>query len=144
MPDGAVVNVEMKGPSHGFVALERRVVDVIRAHWPRVHAIVSSFHPAQLLEVRRLAPDLPIALLVADDALLPLRTAWTAPLLAPDAFHPPASLVTPSLVRACKAARLRMNVWGVRDEHEAARLLAMGVDGLIVDDVKSCAPLFSR
>jgi glycerophosphoryl diester phosphodiesterase len=144
MPDGAIVNVELKGPSPGFVSLERRVVDVIRAHWPRVQVIVSSFHPAQLLEVRRLAPDLPIGLLLADDALLPLRTAWTAPLLVPDALHPPASLVTPSLVRQCKNAGLRLNVWAVRDEHEAARLLGLGVDGLIVDDVRSCAPLFGR
>jgi glycerophosphoryl diester phosphodiesterase len=144
MPDGAVVNVEIKGPSPGFISLERHVVDVIRAHWPRVQVIVSSFHPAQLLEVRRVAPDLPIGLLLADDALLPLRTAWTAPLLVPDALHPPASIVTPSLVKACKDAGVRLNVWAVRDEHEAARLLAMGVDGLIVDDVKSCAPLFVR
>ncbi|MBM4281559.1 MAG: glycerophosphodiester phosphodiesterase [Deltaproteobacteria bacterium] len=144
MPDGAVVNVEIKGPSPAFVSLERRVVDVIRAHWPRVQVIVSSFHPAQLLEVRRLAPELPIGLLFADDALLPLRTAWTAPLLVPDALHPPASAVTPSLVHACRRAGIRLNVWAVRDEHEAARLLAFGVDGLIVDDVASCAPLFER
>jgi glycerophosphoryl diester phosphodiesterase len=144
MPDGAVVNVEIKGPSPGFISLERRVVDVIRAHWPRVQVIVSSFHPAQLLEVRRVAPELPIGLLLSDDALLPLRTAWTAPLLAPDALHPPASLVTPTLVRACKDAGLRLNVWAVRDEHEAARLLAMGVDGLIVDDVRATAKVFGR
>lgn len=144
MPDGAVVNVEIKGPSPGFVSVERRVVEVIRTHWPRVQVIVSSFHPAQLLEVRRIAPDLPIGLLFADDALLPLRTAWTAPLLVPDALHPPASIVTPALVRACREAGLRLNVWAVRDEHDAARLLALGVDGLIVDDVKSCAPLFGR
>jgi glycerophosphoryl diester phosphodiesterase len=144
MPDGAIVNVELKGPSPAFVSLERRVIDVIRAHRPRIQVIVSSFHPAQLLEVRRLAPELPIGLLFAKDGLLPLRTAWSAPLLVPDALHPPAAAVTPAFVKACRRAGLRLNVWAVQDAQEAERLLAWGVDGLIVDDVKSCAPYFAR
>ncbi|MDP2344849.1 MAG: glycerophosphodiester phosphodiesterase family protein [Deltaproteobacteria bacterium] len=141
MPEGAVVNVELKGPTPAYVGLERRVVDVIRA-WPRVHVIVSSFHPAQLLEVRRIAPELPIGLLVAEQSFLPSRTAWTAPLLMPDAIHPPAGMVDREFVEGCRAAGLRVHVWSVRSTEEAARLLDLGVDGLIVDDVAGMSVLF--
>lgn len=141
MPRDAVVNVELKGPTPGYVGLERRAVDVIR-RFPHVNVIVSSFHPAQLLEVRRIAPELPIGLLLDDQSILPGRTAWTAPLLAPDAIHPPARIVDRGFVDAARNAGLRVHVWSVKTTEEAARLLDLGVDGLIVDDVKAMAPLF--
>ena len=141
MPDGAVVNVELKGPTPAYVGLERRVVEVIRSHL-RVHVVVSSFHPAQLLEVRRIAPELPIGLLVAEQSFLPSRTAWTAPLLMPDAIHPPARMVDRAFVDGCRAAGLRVHVWAVGSTAEAARLLDLGVDGLIVDDVDAMSTLF--
>lgn len=144
MPDGTVVNVELKGPSPAWVGLERRVVDVIRAHTPRVHVIVSSFHPAQLLEVRRIDKALPIGVLLWPKAVLPLRTGLAVPLLGADAVHPPASLVDRAFMAAARAAGLRVHVWDVRSVTEAQRLLDMGVDALIVDDVAAHAPLFGR
>ena len=144
MPDGAVVNVELKGPSPAWVGLERRVIDVIRAHEHRLHIIVSSFHPAQLLEVRRLAPRIPIGVLLWPEALLPLRTAWAVPLLGADAVHPPSSLVDQTFVNAARAAGLRVHVWNVVDLNDARRLMNLGVDALIVDDVAAHAPLFGR
>jgi glycerophosphoryl diester phosphodiesterase len=143
MPDGAVVNVELKGPTPAYVGLERRVVEVIQA-FPLVQVVVSSFHPAQLLEVRRIAPALPIGLLVAEQSFWPARTAWTTPLLMPDAIHPPARMVDREFVDGCRAAGLRVHVWSVRSLDEAARLLDLGVDGLIVDDVAAMAPLFGH
>lgn len=141
MPRGAVVNVEIKGPTPAWAGLERRAVDVIR-RYPHVRVIVSSFHPAQLLEVRRVAPELPIGLLIADDSILPGRTAMTAPLLVPDAVHPPARIVDRAFVDAARGAGLRVHVWSVKTTQEAQRLLDLGVDGLIVDDVALMKPLF--
>lgn len=144
MPDGAVVNVELKGPSPAWAGLERRVVDVIRAHTPRVHVVVSSFHPAQLLEVRRIDKGLPIGVLLWPKSVLPLRTGLAIPLLGADAVHPPASLVDRAFMEAARAAGLRVHVWRVRDLDDAQRLLDLGVDGLMVDDVAAHAPLFGR
>jgi glycerophosphoryl diester phosphodiesterase len=135
LPDGGVCNVELKGPTPESLGLERRVLDVIRAHTPRVHVIISSFHPAQLLEVRRLDPAMPIGLLVDNTAVLPLRTAWAAPLLMPDAVHPPSPMVDDAFVVAAHKAGLRVHVWAVAGAADAQRLLSLGVDGLIVDDV---------
>ncbi len=143
MPDGAVVNVELKGPTPSWAGLEKRVVDVIRAHVPRVKVLVSSFHPAQLLEVRRIEPSLPIGVLLWPQATLALRTAWQVPLLAPDAVHPPSAIVDRGFMDAARASGLRVHVWAVGGTADAQRLLDLGVDGLIVDDVAAHAPLFS-
>jgi glycerophosphoryl diester phosphodiesterase len=144
MPDGAVVNVELKGPSPAWIGLERRVVDVIRAHTPRVHVVVSSFHPAQLLEVRRIDRSLPIGVLLWPKSLLPLRTGLAVPLLGADAVHPPSSLVDAAFMAAARAAGLRVHVWNVKSPADGQRLLDLGVDALIVDDVAAHAPLFGR
>ena len=141
MPKGSVVNVELKGPTPRTLGLERRTLDVIRAH-PDVHVIVSSFHPAQLLAVRTLAPEIPIGLLFAGDNLMPLRTAWAAPVLMPDALHPHSALVDATFVAGAHQAGMRVHVWGVSGEADAERLLSLGVDALIVDDVSAIARVF--
>lgn len=141
LPPGSVINVELKGPTAITLGLERRVLDVIRAH-PRVKVIISSFHPAQLLAVRALAPEIPIGLLLSDSSVLPLRTGWAAAVLLPDAIHPPSSLVDGAFVAAAHAAGARVHVWAVKDATDADRLLSLGVDGLIVDDVKDIAGVF--
>lgn len=138
LPKGSVVNVELKGPTPLSLGLERRTLDVIARH-PEHHVIVSSFHPAQLLAVRQRAPEVPIGLLFAGDSLLPLRTAWAAPVLRPDALHPHSALVDRALVEGAHDAGMRVNVWGVAGVEDARRLLALGVDALIVDDVESIA-----
>jgi glycerophosphoryl diester phosphodiesterase len=139
MPDDSVVNVELKGPTPLGIGLERRTLEVIRRHMGRVNVVVSSFHPAQLLVVQRLAGDVPTGLLLAQDSLLPLRTAWAAPLLLPDAIHPPSRLVDAGFVARAHEAGMRVHVWAVRDDADARRLLDLGVDGLIVDDVAATA-----
>ncbi|OGQ13990.1 MAG: hypothetical protein A2138_17565 [Deltaproteobacteria bacterium RBG_16_71_12] len=143
VPARTVVNVELKGPTPRVLGLERRVVEVIGA-FPDVGVLVSSFHPAQLLEVRALAPALPLALLWHEHSLLPLRTGWAAPFLRPEALHPQSSLVDGALVAAAHRAGMRVNVWGVRDDADAERLFTLGVDGLIVDDVRATRAVLAR
>lgn len=142
LPASSVVNVELKGPTPLTLGLERRTLEVIRDH-PQIQVVVSSFHPAQLLAVRTFAPEIPIGLLFAGDNLLPLRTAWAAPVLMPDALHPHSALVDRALVDGAHQAGMRVHVWGVSGESDADRLLALGVDGLIVDDVRAIARVFS-
>ena len=41
------------------------------------------------------------------------------------------------------ARGLRVDFWAIDDPEEARRLLAMGADGIMTDDVRSVAPAFS-
>lgn len=143
-PDGKVVNIEIKGPSPSRRPLERVVVDAIRRHVPRIRVVVSSFHPQQLFLVRRLDPSIPLGLLVDPNDLWPLRTLWPAAVVLPEALHPPSSIVDQELVAAAHKAGMRLHVWAVRDDADAERLLGLGVDGLIVDDVKATRAVMER
>ncbi len=138
---GHVVNVELKGPTPLTLGLERRVLDVIRAH-ADAGVIVSSFHPAQLLAIRMLAPEVPIGLLVSPHSMLPLRTGWAAAALLPDAIHPPSSLIDGGFIAMAHQAGMRVHAWAVGGDEDTARLLDLGVDGLIVDDVAATAAVY--
>ena len=48
-------------------------------------------------------------------------------------LHPHHRLVDEEFVARAHAAGLRVNAWTVDDEHEAARILALGVDGLMTN-----------
>lgn len=143
MPARAVVNVELKGPTPRELGLERRVVEVVRA-FPDVEVVISSFHPAQLMAVRALAPGIPLALLWHERSLLPLRTGWAAPFVRPEAIHPQCGLVDGALVAAAHRAGMRVHVWDVQTPEDAARLLDLGVDGLIVDDVRAMRAVLAQ
>jgi glycerophosphoryl diester phosphodiesterase len=78
-----------------------------------------------------------VAVLLWPESVLPLRTGLAVPLLGANAVHPPSSMVDARFMDAAKAAGLRVNVWRVRDDDDAARLMNLGVDGLIVDDVRA-------
>jgi glycerophosphoryl diester phosphodiesterase len=142
LPKGSVINVELKGPTPKTLGLERHVLSVIAKH-PEIHVIVSSFHPAQLLAVRELDPRVPIGLLFHADANVALRNALTAPLLMPDAVHPPSNMVDADFVKGAHDAGMRVHVWAVQDAQDAERLLELGVDGLIVDDVADIKKVFN-
>ena len=60
-------------------------------------------------------------------------------MLLPDAIHPPAHIVNGGFVAAAHHAGMRVHAWAVADVGDAERLLDLGVDGLIVDDVRSVA-----
>ena len=142
MPTGAVVNVELKGPSPRSMRLEEHVADVVAQHCPRVSVVVSSFHPAQLLAFQRCAPNVLLGLLLDHHALLPLRTAWVAPVLLPHALHPHCALVDKDFVAHTHRAGMRIHAWGMKRADEVERLLDLGVDGVIVDDVAATKKLF--
>ncbi|MDI3329848.1 MAG: glycerophosphodiester phosphodiesterase [Micrococcus sp.] len=51
----------------------------------------------------------------------------------------PVTVVTPRFVSRCQTAGLQVHVWVVDDPAEMERLLALGVDGLMTDDVEALA-----
>ena len=129
----AFVNVEIKTDSLKGDGLEEKLAALIRRYDLGERLLISSFNPFALWRMRRLAPDLPLALLYAEDLRVHLRNRWFAFLSRPDALNPSFRMATQEHVRWGKSRGYRLYVWTVDEESEMRRLIALGVDGIITN-----------
>ncbi len=130
----AIVNVELKGTGVAGDGLEREVVRLVRQRGMAAQVIFSSFNPFHLWRARRLAPEIPRAMLHSSDTPAYVRQLWLLPLVHPDALHPDHGMVDGAYMKRARSWGVRVNAWTVDDPAEARRLLALGVDGLIAND----------
>jgi len=122
----ATVYVELKGERVGEAAAE-----VARSHGRRF--AFHSFDHAAVRALRAAHPEFAYGMLL--DAGTPDAAALVGGLAVRDVW-PHWRLVDGPLVDAAHAAGRRVLVWTVDDPREAARLSALGVDGLCTDDVR--------
>jgi glycerophosphoryl diester phosphodiesterase len=127
------INVEIKTASPRGNGLEPRLVALIREHGLGERLVVSSFNPFALWRMRRLAPDLKLALLYADDLPRYLRDRWLAFLSHPSALNPKYSMASAGHVRWAQEHGYGLFVWTVDDEAEMRRLISLGVTGIITN-----------
>jgi glycerophosphoryl diester phosphodiesterase len=137
--NGHALNLEIK-PTPGLAQHTGEVVGrACLALWPQPapRLLLSSFEPDALRGARATAPSLLRALLV--DELWPgwFETAQELGCVAVVSNH---RLMDAALRARLQAAGLRALCYTVNDAHEARRLLALGVDGLITDAVDRFAP----
>jgi glycerophosphoryl diester phosphodiesterase len=134
------VNIDVK--ETGAIA---PLVEVIRRADAVDRVCVASFSARRLAAVRRqVGPRLCTALATPGVALLRLAAtnrlaAGLAPRQAPCAQLPdrvgPLRIVTPALVALAHRRGLRVHAWTVDDAGEMTRLLDLGVDGLMTDQL---------
>lgn len=134
----AQVIIEMKT---GEPALARAVLEVVRRRDAIARVCVGSFHRLGLDLLRREAPALATSA-SEDEARWTLYRAWCrwpfATTQPYSAYQVPEQagrlrVITPAFLRQAHRARARVDVWVVDRPEEVARLLRLGVDGVITD-----------
>ena len=114
----------------GLVAAEVRAAESRGAEIEGVS--ISSFHPPTLDRVRRDLPGVPTGVLT-----FVVPTAADAITIAVagghEAIHPHVSQVDADLVSSAHRHGLVVNVWTVNDDDIVARMVDVGVDGIITD-----------
>jgi glycerophosphoryl diester phosphodiesterase len=123
------VNDEFDGEMPGL--LERRVVEAVRAARVEDRTRVRSFDHRCVRAVKRIAPELAGAVLVAETA--PVDPAALARSAGADTYCPDYRFLDAAQVRGCHADGVRVIPWTVNDEADWLRLLDWGVDGLTTD-----------
>lgn len=133
---GTLLNPELKLAGAGLRSggLEREVARALRAAGVEDRAVVSSFQPLALARLRLSAPELRTGLLYAGELPPLLRGGTLAGWLHVDALHPHHPLATPGLMARARRRGLMVATWTVNDPAEVARLVALGVDGIMADD----------
>lgn len=125
------VNIELKSGSHPYPGLESRLIALIRRRGWTPRVLISSFHVRRLERIRRLAPRIALGVLVhpwsADVALMRARR------LRALSVHPPARVVTRTLVSRLHAEGFLVFPYTVDRATDKARLIRMGVDGFFTN-----------
>ena len=139
--DTLMINVEMTNYAHPFDELPRKVVHRVREFGLQDRILLSSFNPIALWRAYRLAPEIPLGLLVGSHESQLARRCLKA--LAPyDAFHPQDDIVQSKTVDEEHAKGKPVFVWTVNDKERMKELLISGVDGIFTDN--PCLALQSR
>lgn len=131
-----MVNIEIKPdvfePEGPADAVERQVLGLVREKKMRDEVLVSSFEWQVLENLRKMDPAIALGLLSespADGNLLD----WIHRVKA-FSWHPDHRVLTPHQVDALHDLGARVFPYAVEGKIDTGKMLAMGVDGLIVDD----------
>jgi glycerophosphoryl diester phosphodiesterase len=127
--------IETKHPTRYAGLVERRLVRLLEEFgWTGRDSPVRvmSFSWVALRRVRRLAPELPLVMLVDN------RAAWyrTRPFIDNDWESGPGIEVVrehPELIRKLVASGTRVNCWVVNEQADVDRCVDLGVAGIITD-----------
>ena len=108
----------------------RLLLDEIKKHHIGERTIVQSFDVRTLQEMKKLAPEIRLALLAAsgDYDLNAGKLGFTPSIYSPD-YH----LVNESLIIEVHGKKAQVIPWTVNDSTEMKKLIDMGVDGIITD-----------
>jgi glycerophosphoryl diester phosphodiesterase len=96
-------------------------------------AMISSFNPLALWEVRRLEPRITLGALWSPREPWFVKSGDWEERIHPEALHPKHVLVTPELVADAHARGQRVHTWTINDADTARQMIDLGVDMVMGD-----------
>ena len=110
-------------------------------------SIVSCFAFGELVKLKNLEPIIRLGFLLPED-LVWVRQIKRKILKAVDnkfyAIHPHFNITDKEIVDFAHDNGLKVNVWTVNDKDDMERLIQLGVDGIITDDISMANELLGR
>ena len=147
---GVLLNLDIKGTSPFVEPYEELLVEELRRLEITSAVIIASFHDDAIQRFRALAPSIATAGATNETVAFYLSHLEGAPVVPPVAalqvppYYGDVEVVTESFVAAAHDADVAVHVWTVNDREEMARLLELGVDGLVSDRPTVLAELLSE
>jgi glycerophosphoryl diester phosphodiesterase len=120
------LNIELK-LNRDDPALTRRVIEIVHREDFGSSCVISSLSFDAVTEARRLAPDIPVGLIVFQSVGNPTR-------MDADFLSMSAARVDRGLVRDAHRRGRAVHVWTVNDLNAVLAMLVMGVDNIITDE----------
>lgn len=136
-----LVNIELKTFDMASRGLGADVVRVVRDHGMADEVVLSSFNPFALRAAKQAGPEIETGLLLAPD--LPGWTRWglIRRHSRADGFHPELAMVDAAYMAAARRLGMPVRVWTVNEAADIQRMIALGVDAIITDDLALAVPL---
>jgi glycerophosphoryl diester phosphodiesterase len=136
---GVLLNLDIKGTSPIVEPYEGLLVNELRRLEVMESVIVASFHDDAIQRFRVLAPDVATSGATNETVAFYFSCLDGPPVVPPVAALqvPPrygdVEVVTESFVSAAHNAGVAVHVWTINESEEMARLLDLGVDGIVSD-----------
>jgi len=129
-----LINVEITNYASAMDALPDRIADLVLQYKLQDRVVFSSFHPLNLIRIRKRLPETPTAILTDVGFRSKVLRALARQKFAPPFVHPYFTDVSAQSMSADHRANRRVNVWTVNQPDEMLRLFKIGIDGIITDD----------
>jgi glycerophosphoryl diester phosphodiesterase len=121
------LNIELKYYGDHQPRLAERVLEAVRTQGMTNQVVIQSLEYEPLMEVRRLAPEIPVGYLMSVNARHPER-------LKVDFLGVEQNRLTPSFVQAAHRRGQQVHAWTVDTPAAMERMIDLGVDGLITNE----------
>ena len=131
--DRLLFNVELTNYRTPDDRLVERVVKLVQGMGMQSRVLLSSFFRRNLVEARKLAPEIPLGHLIGPTRLTVIDRLRGVH-IATEAVHPHHLWASGHAVRAWHAQGRRVIVYTVDQAGRMEELWRMGVDGIITDD----------
>jgi glycerophosphoryl diester phosphodiesterase len=133
-----LLNIEIKASAYEqnypADAIEHQVVELVKASGVMDRVVISSFDP-RLLE-RIAAMDAPPAVALISDHRVDKSVLEMLLAMKAISWHPRFKALSRDQVDSLHAAGLKVFPWTINTREEAEKVLALGVDGLICNDLR--------
>ncbi len=127
--------------------MAEQLVSVLRENDLIQSAIISSFQYKELLNIQKLEPNLKLAFLWLEVIVSPeMIKKFTQKAIRKNfyAVHPFYKRIDNNYINFAHKNNLKVNAWVVNSKASMKKLIKMGVDGLITDDVQRAKDILNR
>jgi glycerophosphoryl diester phosphodiesterase len=142
---GTHINVDVKDDKRGCDIM----LDLLRAKHAEDRVTLASFHTRTLVAARRRGyggetalSQGEIASLISLPGVLWRQLPFTGTAAQVPTHKGPIRFDRAAFIAKCHSLGLRVDFWTIDDRDEAARLLALGADGIMTNDPAAIRPLF--
>ena len=137
LPKDYLINVEMKAVIDRMRLIAHKVADVIRRHGRWSGAMVSSFNPISLWELRKIEPRIMRGYIWSRRHPPPIRSRCFSRLVRAQWYDPANASYNPSLMRKMRARGVRTLAWDVDFGRDLRLMAAARLDATVTDNLDS-------
>lgn len=126
-----ITNIEIKTGVYYYEGIEEKVVELLRRYHLEDKVLFSSFNHLSILELTRIAPEIPCGALLGKKGLG--NAGYYCSKFRFKYYHPDFNSLTKEDVENCKNHGIGLNVWTVNSTEEFNRLYDWKCDGAITN-----------
>ena len=130
VPEGKIVNIEIKKTAADSRDIESKVVRCIRDMKIADNIIISSFNHQTISKIQKSDPDIKTALIISSLLSDPMKYFRNFTCYS---IHPLFYFADPELTKALHANNIKIYPWVVNDTVYASLLMESGCDGIITN-----------